>query len=257
MKECSGIDKTQLWGCSCSTSHMGLTFMRKEISPMGTVSPGRRRRASPWSWGQPAPTRHLCTSVPAVYPQRCTTTSSLHKKGRCQGGVTLTQGWVTLTTLHKGGHSVEPSPWTYNLACKAQDIFHAPCTIVSELGAISKLVWPDLCIKFMRLYPSQEESSSHIFTWKKLCSIIFFLPIFLSLSYSCPFHCHLPLCSMSLLLINVSLGVITQAKLLLQMNFILPMLIEKACGIWILFIQSKIRTTLIKNNLSPCSLSGH
>lgn len=199
---------------------------------MGTVSLGRRRSASTWSWGLPAPTRHLCTSVPAVYPQRCTTTSSLHKKGRCQREVTLTQGWVTLATLNKGSHSAEPSPWTYNLPCKAQGIFHALCTIISELGAIPKLVCPDLCIipslNSWDFIPVRKEHP-HTYLHRRSSVLLFlffsFLPIFLFLSYSCPSYCHLPLCSMSLLLISVSLGGITQAKLLLQINFILFMLI--------------------------------
>ena len=46
----------------------------------GTESPDQANRTSLSRWSLPAAPRHLCTSAPAVTPQRCTTTSSLCKK---------------------------------------------------------------------------------------------------------------------------------------------------------------------------------
>lgn len=56
------------------------------MSTRGTVSLEENWNTSPWPWSLPAPTRHLCTSVPVVTTQRCTATSSLHKIQAKQGG---------------------------------------------------------------------------------------------------------------------------------------------------------------------------
>ena len=49
---------------------------------MGTVSLDQIQRTSFSRWRQPPPPSHLCTSAPAVNPQSCTATSSLHRKAR-------------------------------------------------------------------------------------------------------------------------------------------------------------------------------
>lgn len=85
MNACTGIDKTQIWGYGWFTSHMMLIVTVKETSIKDTRSLGRRGRISPWFWSLLKPTTHLCTSVPAVYPQLYTTTSFLHKNSVWEG----------------------------------------------------------------------------------------------------------------------------------------------------------------------------
>ena len=85
MKGCTGIDKTPVWSYSWFISHMMLIATVKETSLRGTGSLERSGSISPWFWSLLKHTRHLCTSVPAVYPQLYTATSFLHKNSRQKG----------------------------------------------------------------------------------------------------------------------------------------------------------------------------
>lgn len=72
--------------CSWSTTQMVSEPLQKEMSLRGTMSLEMNWNTSPWPWSLPALTRHLCTSVPVVTPQRCKAISSLHKIEAKQGG---------------------------------------------------------------------------------------------------------------------------------------------------------------------------
>ena len=132
-----------------------LAWLRKDMCPMGTTSLERRRRASLWPWSLPPPTRRLCTSAPAVNPQRGTATSSLHKKGRCRkrGGGTLSRGpsyaaptarvcplEERQTVGRNQAHSHTSWPGQHRL------VFKPPSPPFSKSGAIPKWTCPILYV---------------------------------------------------------------------------------------------------------------
>lgn len=89
--QCTGIAKIRDLDFGWSITQLALTPLRKEMSLRGITSLEMSWNISPWPWSLPAPTRHLCTSVPALNPQHGTAASSLHKKrGRLRSSRFLT-----------------------------------------------------------------------------------------------------------------------------------------------------------------------
>lgn len=97
-----GTGKEFILQCSQNMNHVAMYWYRQDpglglklvyyspgpgIIEKGDVSEGyhvsrNTRASSPRPWSLPAPTRHLCISVPAVHPQHRIATSSPHTK-RC------------------------------------------------------------------------------------------------------------------------------------------------------------------------------
>lgn len=89
--QCTGIAKIQDLDFSWSIIQLAPTPLIKEMSLRGITSLEMSWNVSPWPWSLPAPTRHLCTSAPALNPQHGTAASSLHKKrGRLRSSRFLT-----------------------------------------------------------------------------------------------------------------------------------------------------------------------
>ena len=78
--QCTGIAKIRGLDFGWSTTQLAVTPLIEEMSLRGMTSLETSWNISPWLWSLLVPTKHLCTSAPAVNPQRGMAASSLHKK---------------------------------------------------------------------------------------------------------------------------------------------------------------------------------